>query len=87
MIEPDVTMFQRSSTYVMSTTSGWKYLMGGRPIQTRVKGDDSQPIRLDLYSENGPPVDVADRINASFPHAVMMGISRRQVKQIAEADK
>ncbi|KAG9220500.1 hypothetical protein CCMSSC00406_0003956 [Pleurotus cornucopiae] len=65
----DVMMFQRSSTYVMSTTSGWKYLMG------------------DLYSENGPPVDVADRINASFPHAVMMGISRRQVKQIAEADK
>ena len=26
----DVTMFQRSSTYIISTTSGWKGLVDGR---------------------------------------------------------
>ncbi|KAJ7288582.1 hypothetical protein C8J57DRAFT_1214695 [Mycena rebaudengoi] len=46
----DVTMFQRSSTYVMTIKSGWKILMEG------------------LYSENAPPVDIADRLNVSYPN-------------------
>ncbi|KAJ6628886.1 FAD/NAD-binding domain-containing protein [Mycena sp. CBHHK59/15] len=46
----DVTMFQRSSTYVMTVKNGWRVLMDG------------------VYSENAPPTDVADRLNASFPN-------------------
>ncbi|KAF4592656.1 FAD/NAD(P)-binding domain-containing protein [Pleurotus pulmonarius] len=65
----DVTMFQRSSTYIMSIANGWKYLMDA------------------LYSEDAPPVDVADRLNASFPNSLVVDISRRQVQQIAAADK
>ncbi|KAJ3868061.1 hypothetical protein EV359DRAFT_33047 [Lentinula novae-zelandiae] len=40
----DVTMYQRSSTYVMSAAKA-------------------------LYSENGPPIEIADLISASFPNA------------------
>ncbi|KAL0956661.1 hypothetical protein HGRIS_002793 [Hohenbuehelia grisea] len=65
----DVTMYQRSSTYIMTTKNGWKYLMEG------------------LYSEQAPPTDVADRINASFPNLLMTGIAQRQARQIADADK
>ncbi|KAF8813451.1 hypothetical protein BYT27DRAFT_7180991 [Phlegmacium glaucopus] len=65
----DVTMFQRSSTYVMSTKNGTPILLGG------------------LYGENGPPTDVADKINASFPNLMMAGLSYRATKLIAEADK
>jgi len=65
----DVTMFQRSSTYVMSTTKGLPMLLKG------------------LYEENGPPTDVADKINASFPNLLMAGLGYRGAKLIAEADK
>ncbi|TFK35616.1 hypothetical protein BDQ12DRAFT_714647 [Crucibulum laeve] len=65
----DVTMFQRSSTYVMSTKHGLKILMGA------------------LYSEDGPPTDIADRINASFPNLLNLGVSYRVTQKIAEADK
>jgi len=65
----DVTMFQRSSTYVMSTKKGLPILLGG------------------LYEENGPPTDVADIINASFPNLFMSGLGYRSAKLIAEADK
>ncbi|KAJ3557978.1 hypothetical protein NP233_g11603 [Leucocoprinus birnbaumii] len=40
-----------------------------------------------LYEENGPPVDIADRFNASFPHFMSIEVAQRQVKQIAELDK
>jgi hypothetical protein len=40
-----------------------------------------------LYEENGPPTDVADKINASFPNLMMPGLGYRGAKLIAEADK
>ncbi|KAG7099769.1 hypothetical protein E1B28_001581 [Marasmius oreades] len=66
----DVTMYQRSSTYIMSTKNGWKVLFE------------------DLYTENAPPTDLADRLNASFPNEFLhSGLAQRQVKAIAELDK
>ncbi|KAF8629969.1 hypothetical protein AX17_005535 [Amanita inopinata Kibby_2008] len=66
----DVTMFQRSSTYIMTTKNGMKILMEG------------------LYGEDGvPPVDIADRINASFSNFLMEGVAYRQRLRIDEADK
>ncbi|KAJ6515648.1 hypothetical protein C8R45DRAFT_957213 [Mycena sanguinolenta] len=65
----DVTMFQRSSTYVMTTRNGFKILF------------------KDLYEEDGPPVDVADRINASYPIRLTEHLAQRQVRAIAQADK
>jgi len=65
----DVTMFQRSSTYVLSTKKGVKMLLAG------------------LYAEDGPPTDVADMINASFPNLLMAGLGYRSAKLVAEVDK
>ncbi|KAJ7904759.1 hypothetical protein B0H14DRAFT_2664275 [Mycena olivaceomarginata] len=65
----DVTMFQRSSTYVMTTKNGWRILFEG------------------LYSENAPPVDVADRLNASYPNRLVELLAPRRTLEIADADK
>ncbi|KAI6145594.1 FAD/NAD(P)-binding domain-containing protein [Pisolithus tinctorius] len=64
----DVTMVQRSSTYVMSAKEGIPRLTG-------------------LYLENGPPTDIADRINASFPNFLLKLVHQRVVKGLAEADR
>ncbi|THU96538.1 hypothetical protein K435DRAFT_892463 [Dendrothele bispora CBS 962.96] len=41
-----------------------------------------------LYTEDGPPTDVADRTSASFPDNFMRnGISQRQTEAIAERDR
>ncbi|KAJ7748281.1 hypothetical protein DFH07DRAFT_830240 [Mycena maculata] len=65
----DVTMYQRSSTYVLTTKNGWKHIMKGK------------------YWEGAPPVDIADRITASFPHLMAIGLNQRQAIKIAEDDK
>jgi len=39
-----------------------------------------------LYSENAPPTDIADRIDASFPLQLAKHIYKRLTKDIAEAD-
>ncbi|KAF9522161.1 hypothetical protein CPB83DRAFT_887710 [Crepidotus variabilis] len=65
----DVTMFQRSSTYVLSALKGVRLLLDG------------------LYSENGLPTDVADRVNVSFPSLMMAGMAHRATKAIAEIDR
>ncbi|KAF8634275.1 hypothetical protein AX17_004231 [Amanita inopinata Kibby_2008] len=65
----DVTMFQRSSTYIMTTKNGFDVLFGG------------------IYSENAPPTHFADRLNASFPLLMSMGLGQRTAQQIAELDK
>lgn len=83
----DVTMFQRSSTYIMSIANGWKYLMDGKTTGTSMKETPDLVEIVALYSEDAPPVDVADRLNASFPNSLVVDISRRQVQQIAAADK
>ncbi|KAF8629326.1 hypothetical protein AX15_003509 [Amanita polypyramis BW_CC] len=40
-----------------------------------------------LYSENAPPTDIADRLTASFPHFMGLGLAQRSAKRIAELDK
>ncbi|KAI6145597.1 FAD/NAD(P)-binding domain-containing protein [Pisolithus tinctorius] len=65
----DVTMVQRSSTYVMSTKYGIPMLLGA------------------LYGENGPPTDLADRMNSSFPNAIVKLLHQRVTPMIAEADR
>ncbi|EAU90063.2 flavin-containing monooxygenase [Coprinopsis cinerea okayama7 len=68
----DVTMFQRSSTYVMSVANGWK--------AAEVK-------HKELYGEKSPPVDVADRISASLPLWAAIPLIQEKVRKIAELDK
>ncbi|KAJ7490350.1 hypothetical protein B0H11DRAFT_2010164 [Mycena galericulata] len=65
----DVTMFQRGSTYVMTTKNGFRILMDG------------------VYSENAPPTDIADRLNASYPNRLTELLAPRKTLDIAEADK
>jgi len=40
----------------------------------------------DLYCEGGPPADIADRLNASFPNFMALEFHQRKVKEIAELD-
>ncbi|KAJ7090179.1 hypothetical protein C8R44DRAFT_818281 [Mycena epipterygia] len=65
----DVTIYQRSSTYVLTIKNGWKHVMAGR------------------YAEGGPPVDLVDRLSASFPHFMAIPLHQRQAMRIAEDDK
>lgn len=65
----DVTIYQRSSTYIMTTKSGWSVFFKG------------------LYEENGPPVDIADRLSASLPHLMSIGLVKRATDAVRELDK
>ncbi|KAF8209052.1 hypothetical protein K438DRAFT_1573180 [Mycena galopus ATCC 62051] len=65
----DVTMYQRSSTYVLTLKTATKRMM--KPV----------------YWEGGPPIDVADRLGASFPHVMAIPLHRRRAKLMAEDDK
>ena len=42
---------------------------------------------LGVYCENGPPTDIADRIVASYPHFMGLGLGQRSAARIAELDK
>jgi len=44
-------------------------------------------IHSGLYSEDAPPVEIADKISASMPNLVLTAISHRKAKIIAELDK
>src|SRR6266850_1577707 len=44
-------------------------------------------LELGLYYEGGPPPDVADRINASFPNYLQKPIHQRIVVDIANDDR
>ncbi|KAF7778399.1 hypothetical protein Agabi119p4_2744 [Agaricus bisporus var. burnettii] len=39
------------------------------------------------YEEGGPPVDIADRLSASFPYHMSTEYSQRKVKEVAELDR
>ncbi|KAF9459687.1 hypothetical protein BDZ94DRAFT_1171175 [Collybia nuda] len=68
----DVTMYQRSSTHIMSTKNGYKVMMEGHSGS---------------YSEGSPPVEIADRFGASFPLFANIGMLQRTAKAIADLDK
>ncbi|KAJ7456075.1 hypothetical protein FB451DRAFT_1512395 [Mycena latifolia] len=38
------------------------------------------------YWEGGPPVEIADRVNTSFPHVMSIGLNQRLALKIAEDD-
>ncbi len=79
-------MYQRSSTYIMTTKNGWDVLFAGW-------SSCASPFYLltfcpsGLYSEDGPPTDIADRLSASFPHLMSIELGRRSAERIAELDK
>ncbi|KAK4698849.1 hypothetical protein P7C70_g7418, partial [Phenoliferia sp. Uapishka_3] len=64
----DVTMLQKSPTYVMSLTHGAPAVLGH------------------IYSENGPTMEVADRIAQSMPTYAGEELARRMTAGIAEKD-
>ncbi|MBS1675887.1 MAG: NAD(P)/FAD-dependent oxidoreductase [Actinobacteria bacterium] len=65
----EVTLVQRSSTYVMSQANGIPVLFGG------------------LYSEDGPDLEEADLLNASFPFPLVVEFAKAQTAAIAELDR
>ncbi|KAA1476329.1 FAD/NAD(P)-binding domain-containing protein [Dentipellis sp. KUC8613] len=67
----DVTMFQRSSTYIMSVKH-----VGTHLLHTHAA----------IYRE-GFPTDTADRLNASFPNFLNHLVQQRVVQDIATKDK
>ncbi|KAF8882841.1 hypothetical protein BD779DRAFT_1612399 [Infundibulicybe gibba] len=74
----DVTIFQRSSTYIRSTKHGWRILMKAL--------DGSKCITRYIFG-GCPPADIADRLQASFPYFMGIGLAQRRTRQAAEADK
>ena len=42
---------------------------------------------IGLYSEGSIPIDIADRLGASFPSHVSIGMGQRSAAKIAELDK
>lgn len=67
--EIDITMYQRSSTFIMTTKSANEVMFKG------------------FYDENGPPIDIADRLSASRPNFMGLGLMQRVTKRILELDR
>ncbi|KAG5720266.1 Flavin-containing monooxygenase YUCCA3 [Termitomyces sp. T112] len=84
--DSDVTIHQRSSTYVMSTTDGWKVVAQGNHSSSYFTVRTNS-LDLGAYLEGGRPTDIADRLGASFPNHVTVGLAQRQTKDIVELDK
>lgn len=103
-------MFQRSSTYVMSTKYGVTTLLGRKsPLPSTPYREISIPLSFppslrlllicrlfvvltfccntEFYAEDGPPVEVGDLLNASFPNYFAKLLHQRLVHIIAEKDK
>lgn len=47
----------------------------------------SLQIYIAIFWEGGPPTDIADRVNASYPHDLLRLMHQRVTKETAEADK
>ena len=41
-------------------------------------------MTIGLYSENSPPIDIADKLNMSFPNKLIAGLTHRGMKAIWE---
>ena len=81
-------MFQRSSTYVMSVKNGIPRVFGSSFICFYAMDMATENIlEIGLYFEGGPPPDVADQINASFPIYLQKPIHKRIVVDIANDDR
>ena len=72
----------------MSVTHGVKRVFGGSFINFyEIHMATENLLELGLYYEGGPPPDVADRINASFPNYLQKPLHRRIVVDIANDDR
>lgn len=68
-IPSDVTIFQRSPIYVVTSAA-------------------KNAMTAGVYCENGPPLEVADCLNASFSNLFMAGeFGQRVTATLAEMDK
>ncbi|KAE9404390.1 FAD/NAD(P)-binding domain-containing protein [Gymnopus androsaceus JB14] len=84
----DVTMYQRSSTYVMSAKNKLQVYFSGLLFIIRVIISLCSSYYLALYSENSPPTDVSDLMSASFPNSFsVQGFSQQMTDLIADMDK
>jgi hypothetical protein len=76
----DVMMFQRSSTYIMSYKNGLSVALAGVSSPRLFIISTNQPLQAGLYSEYGPPADIADRLLASYPHYMSIGMGQRTTR-------
>ncbi|KAH0581217.1 hypothetical protein H2248_012334 [Termitomyces sp. 'cryptogamus'] len=67
----------------MSTTDGWKVVAQGNHSSSYFTVRTYSLV----YFEGGRPTDIADRLSASFPNHVTVGLAQRQTKDIVELDK
>jgi hypothetical protein len=80
-------MFQRSSTYVVTTKAMQQHFFGGMVPSFIVLISGIQRTLTGLYDEDGPPSEIADRINASYPNPMRVQLAQRQTRTMAEADQ
>ncbi|KAG1812186.1 WD40-repeat-containing domain protein [Suillus subaureus] len=48
---------------------------------------EGMPRFMTIFWEGGPPTDIADRVNASYPYLLLKLMHQRVTKDIAQADK
>ncbi|KAG1751337.1 uncharacterized protein EDB91DRAFT_1243608 [Suillus paluster] len=48
---------------------------------------EGMPRLMTTFCEGGPPTDIADRVNGSYPNGLVKLLHQRLTKEIAEADK
>ncbi|PPQ73074.1 hypothetical protein CVT26_014640 [Gymnopilus dilepis] len=79
----DVTLLQRSSTFVMNLDKGWKYIGGAFELVSSMNGS-----RAALYHEGGPPVETADLLTHSMPHLLLEGgVAQRGTRAVMADQK
>lgn len=80
-------MVQRGPTYIMGIKNGWGVFFKGELLPNAQFIFTSLVSILGTYEEGGPPVDIADRLSASFPYHMSTEYSQRKVKEVAELDR
>ena len=85
-LSQDVTIVQRSSTYIMSIKEGMKRLVGGTHSTLDLWRHNIKR-GVGLHWEGGPPTEIADIISSSFPNNLTRLLHVRVTKEIADADK
>jgi hypothetical protein len=71
----------------MSTKDGLRSTLEGIVVNSEyINVPSTLTTSIDFYSEDGPSTEVADRLVASFPNLLNVGMSYRLTQKIAEAD-
>jgi len=71
----------------MTTKNGFDIIFAGRSLSKIHLPLINMSSVSDLFCENGPPTDIADRLNASFPLFMGIGLGQRSTARIAELDR